>query len=67
MFHPKFDLIRSHTARRSFCTNAYLAGMDASKIMTISGHTKLETFLEYVKADHLRKGQMLDGESFFRS
>jgi integrase len=66
-FHPKFELIRSHTARRSFCTNAYLAGMDASKIMNISGHTKLETFLEYVKADHLRKGQMLDGESFFRS
>jgi hypothetical protein len=41
--------------------------MDASKIMTISGHTKLETFLEYVKADHLRKWQMLDGEIFFRS
>ena len=66
-YHPKFELIRSHTARRSFCTNAYLAGMDASKIMNISGHTKLETFLEYVKADHLRKGQMLEEENFFKS
>ena len=65
--HPKFELIRSHTARRSFCTNAYLAGMDASKIMNISGHTKLETFLEYVKADHLRKGQMLEEEIFFKN
>ena len=36
---PKYQLIKTHTARRSFCTNAYKAGMDCLDIMALSGHT----------------------------
>jgi len=29
----KYEMIKTHTARRSFCTNAYLLGMDSLDIM----------------------------------
>ncbi len=48
---PFFQLIGSHTARRNFCTNFYYhRKMDAQLIMQFSQHTKLESFLNYVKA-----------------
>ncbi|WP_111708931.1 tyrosine-type recombinase/integrase [Lutibacter citreus] len=46
---PKYKLIKNHTARRSFCTNAYIAGMSTLDIMAISGHTSEKTFLNYIK------------------
>jgi integrase len=61
----KCDLVKSHTARRSFCTNAYLSGMEAQKIMEFSGHKKLDTFLRYIKADHLQKARLYENEPFF--
>lgn len=45
----KYDLIKNHTARRSFCTNAYITGMPEIDIMAISGHTSLKTFRNYIK------------------
>jgi len=45
----KFELIKTHTARRSFCTNAYLGGMDALSIMAVSGHKTEENFQTYIK------------------
>lgn len=45
----KFELIKTHTARRSFCTNAFLSGMNAIDIMAISGHKTERAFLTYVK------------------
>lgn len=47
--HFKFDLIKTHTARRSFCTNAYLGGMDTLSIMAVSGHTSEKNFQTYIK------------------
>ncbi|GAC1661055.1 MAG: hypothetical protein NVS9B7_28950 [Flavisolibacter sp.] len=35
---PKYAWISSHTARRSFCTNEYLAGTPHDLIMAVSGH-----------------------------
>lgn len=45
----KFELVTTHTARRSFCTNNYLAGMDSISIMAISGHKSEREFLGYIK------------------
>ena len=45
----KYQLVTSHTARRSFCTNAYLLGMSSLDIMSISGHTTESSFLKYIK------------------
>lgn len=46
---PKYELIKNHTARRSFCTNAYIAGMPTIDIMAISGHSSEKIFLNYIK------------------
>ncbi len=49
--YPKFELISSHTARRSFCTNAYKDNIPTIAIMSISGHKTEQAFLKYIKAD----------------
>lgn len=56
---PKYSLIKSHTARRSFSTNLYLEGVPIQDIMAITGHRKEETFLLYVRADQLTKSKGL--------
>ncbi len=49
----KYDLIMTHSARRSFCTNMYLKGIPVPTIMAISGHMTQEVFLKYIKAENL--------------
>lgn len=56
--YKKHELISSHTARRSFCTNAYKDGVPAISIMAISGHRTERSFLKYIKVepeDHANK------------
>lgn len=48
---PKYELITSHTARRSFATNAYLAGIPAISIMKITGHKTEAAFMKYILVD----------------
>jgi len=45
----KYDLITTHTARRSFATNMYLAGIPTISIMKITGHRTEKSFLQYIK------------------
>lgn len=45
----KCDWITSHMARRSFCTNEFLAGTPVKIIMQISGHRKEKDFYRYIK------------------
>ncbi|HEX8334922.1 MAG TPA: phage integrase SAM-like domain-containing protein [Segetibacter sp.] len=46
---PKYDWITSHTARRSFCTNEFLAGTPVKLIMKISGHKNEKDFYKYIR------------------
>ena len=64
---PKHELITSHTARRSFATNAYLQGMDAIDIMAITGHTKESTFLRYIKVTPRERAKRIAKQAFFQS
>jgi hypothetical protein len=41
----KWQRILTHTARRSFANNAYLARIPMRDIMQITGHRKTESFL----------------------
>ena len=50
---PKYDLIRSHTARRTGATLMYLFGMDIYDIMKITGHSSPTMLRKYIKADQL--------------
>lgn len=56
---PKYAWITSHTCRRSFCTNEYLAGTPTDLIMTISGHKTEKAFRRYIKADKVQKAYMI--------
>lgn len=46
---PKYEWITSHTARRSFCTNEFLAGTPVELIMKISGHKRTKDFYKYIR------------------
>ncbi|UTW62207.1 site-specific integrase [bacterium SCSIO 12741] len=45
----KWQLVCTHTARRSFATNMYKDGVPMKLIMQITGHKSEKTFLHYVK------------------
>lgn len=49
----KYKKVSSHTARRSFATNAVLAGIDMHLIMKITGHKTESEFRKYVRIDDL--------------
>lgn len=52
------DLISSHTARRSFATNAYAAGVPIESIMAVTGHTTEERLKTYIRLQSREKGMM---------
>lgn len=64
---PKWDRIYSHTGRRSFATNTYLAGMRPEDIIKITGHADVKTLLVYIRADDLRMGIESAKHEFFKS
>jgi integrase len=43
------DAIMTHTARRTFATNAYKAGVPLSAIMAVTGHSSEEMLRRYLK------------------
>lgn len=46
---PKHRMVTTHTARRSFATNLYKAGLPTLTIMAITGHKTEAAFLKYIK------------------
>lgn len=50
---PKYELIYTHTARRTGATLMYLAGMDVYDIMKITGHSSPDMLKKYIKANSL--------------
>lgn len=65
--HPKWELISSHTARRSAATNLYLTGrLKTYEIMAITGHTTEKSFFRYIKVTNDDISKQLAGDYFFR-
>lgn len=48
VFKPKYDLIGTHTFRRTFITQAILKGIPIHVIQSITGHSTLKQLSEYV-------------------
>lgn len=61
----KHQLLTNHTARRSFCTNAYKADMPVIDIMAISGHTSEKIFYSYIKASPMERLEKIAKHAFF--
>lgn len=47
--YKKYELVSSHTCRRSFCTNAFLRKIPVKAIMAVSGHKTEKSFMRYLK------------------
>ena len=63
----KWQLVHSHTARRTGATLMYLAGVDIYDIMKVTGHTTPKMLKKYIKADSLEVVQKLtDKYDYFR-
>lgn len=62
---PKHDLIKTHTCRRSGCTNMYLAGIKSIDIMKISGHQSEREFLAYIKTGKEETADSLSSHPYF--
>jgi integrase len=46
---PKWELVTTHTARRSFATNMYKRNINVPMIMAITGHTTEKSFYTYIQ------------------
>lgn len=55
----KWQMVSTHTARRSFATNQYLAGVPTITIMQITGHKTEKAFLKYIKASPQEHAKIL--------
>jgi integrase len=64
----KWTEITTHTARRSFATNAYLSGsLDVYQIMRCTGHKTEASFLLYLKLDGKDYALKAAESKFFRN
>ena len=63
--HNKWELVTVHTARRSFATNAYLAGVPSISIMKITGHRSEKSFLKYIKITQEQNADLMANHPFF--
>ena len=61
----KWELVTSHTARRSFATNAFLADVPAIAIMKITGHKTESAFMKYIKMTAKDNATKLQSHKFF--
>ncbi|KAB7731081.1 tyrosine-type recombinase/integrase [Rudanella paleaurantiibacter] len=55
----KWQLVSTHTARRSFATNMYLLGIPALTIMQITGHRTEKAFMKYIKLDREQHAKVM--------
>lgn len=62
---PKFDLMTTHTARRSFSTNAYLMDIPSISIMKITGHRTERSFMKYIRISQEDNANKLSNHPFF--
>lgn len=62
----RYELIASHTARRSFATNAYLAEIPVARIMLITGHKTEAAFFRYIRISKKENARILSEHPFFK-
>lgn len=58
-YRKKFELICTHTARRTGATLMYLDGIAIYDIMKVTGHTSVTSLEKYIRADKLEVAQKL--------
>lgn len=62
----KWEMVSSHTARRTGATLLYLSGVPTRQCMMITGHTTEENFRKYIRITAEENARMLADNPFFR-
>ena len=63
--YEKWELVTSHTARRSFATNAYKSNVPSLSIMQITGHRTESSFMRYIRISKEENAKLLQTHDFF--
>ncbi len=63
---PKWQFVNTHTARRTFITNALLSGVSHADIMAVTGIKKIQTLLKYNKLEKEKSALALAKSDFFK-
>lgn len=64
-YKPKWKLTTPHTMRRSFATNAKIAGMNDSEIMKIGGWNSYDSYKRYIRLSGLDIAQIAQKHAFY--
>lgn len=62
---PRYELISSHTARRSAITNMHKEGIPTFSIMLIMGHKTLMSTSRYIRFSREENARMFAGHKYF--
>lgn len=65
--YKKWELVSSHTARRTGLTNMYKAGISTYRCMMISGHKTEQVFLTYLRITQQENAEFLKNNPFFNA
>lgn len=63
--YAKWELVSSHTARRSFASNLYRRGIPARTIMSVTGHRTDKAFMRYIRLDGEQHADMIAASGLF--
>lgn len=64
---PKYELITTHTARRSGATNMYLSGVKMVDLMKFTGHKTEKNLLRYIKVTKEQTAFRNTSNPFFKN
>lgn len=64
--HERWELISTHTARRTGITILHLQGVPTYQLMLISGHRTIDNFQRYLKIGKEQNAELLFSIPFFR-
>lgn len=57
--NEKWELVSTHTGRRSFASNLYKSGFNALSIMAITGHSNYSDFMRYIRITSEENAELL--------
>jgi site-specific recombinase XerD len=64
--HQMWELITTHTGRRSLATNLHLAGVPAKSAMLVTGHSTVDQYMDYIKITSEQNAKILSKSDFYK-
>ena len=64
---PKHQLVMGHTARRTFCTLKFKAGVPVYSILELSGHSTYKEFIKYIRNPKVERASQITSTDAFQN